>query len=54
MGMSTVTAARILKGQLAGRTGEEEKLAFETFPHLGLAKVKHFACFTCKLNFLTL
>ena len=53
MGMSTVTAARILKGQRAGRTGEEEKLAFETFPHLGLAKVKHFVCFTFTVTFLT-
>ena len=39
MGVSTLTAARILKGQLRGETGEEGKLYMETFPHHGLAKV---------------
>lgn len=38
MGMSTVTAARILQGQLAGKPGEEGALAFERFPHLALSK----------------
>ncbi|MFT5704758.1 MAG: alkaline phosphatase [Shewanella sp.] len=38
MGVSTVTAARILEGQLKGQTGEENSLSFETLPHLGLAK----------------
>ncbi|WP_076407922.1 alkaline phosphatase [Shewanella sp. UCD-KL12] len=38
MGVSTVTAARILDGQLKGKTGEENSLSFETLPHLGLAK----------------
>lgn len=38
MGVSTVTAARILEGQLRGHTGEENSLSFETLPHLGLAK----------------
>ncbi len=38
MGASTVTAARILEGQLAGRTGEENVLSFERFPHLALIK----------------
>ena len=38
MGVSTVTAARILAGQLAGKTGEENSLSFETFPHLALSK----------------
>lgn len=38
MGVSTVTAARILDGQLRGQTGEENSLSFETLPHLGLAK----------------
>ncbi len=38
MGVSTVTAARILEGQLHGRPGEENRLAFETFPHLALSK----------------
>uniref|UniRef100_V9KD00 Alkaline phosphatase n=1 Tax=Callorhinchus milii TaxID=7868 RepID=V9KD00_CALMI len=38
MGIPTVTAARILKGQLQNRTGEETVLAMESFPHLGLSK----------------
>jgi len=38
MGVSTVTAARILAGQLQGQTGEEHLLAFETFPELALVK----------------
>lgn len=39
MSLSTVTAARIRKGQLKGKTGEEEALSFEKFPHMGLSKV---------------
>lgn len=38
MGISTITAARILAGQLAGNTGEEHELAFERFPHVALIK----------------
>jgi alkaline phosphatase len=38
MGMSTITAARIYKGQLAGKSGEENQLAFEHFPNIGLSK----------------
>lgn len=38
MSLATVTAARILEGQLNGRTGEENLLHFETFPHTALAK----------------
>lgn len=38
MGISTQTAARILQGQQAGNTGEENYLSFETFPHSGLVK----------------
>ncbi len=38
MGISTVTAARILEGQLRGETGEENVLAFETLPYVALAK----------------
>ena len=41
MGLSTVTAARTLKGQLQGKTGEETVLEFEKFPYTGLAKVTH-------------
>lgn len=39
MGVTTVTAARILKGQMAGKTGEETSLAMDTFPYLALSKV---------------
>lgn len=38
MGISTVTASRILEGQLAGKPGEENLLSFEKFPHIGLSK----------------
>ncbi|XP_076176953.1 alkaline phosphatase 4-like [Ptiloglossa arizonensis] len=38
MGMSTITAGRIFKGQSKGTTGEEYKLAFEMFPNTGFAK----------------
>lgn len=38
MGVSTVTAARILEGQLNGRDGEKNSLAFEKLPYLALSK----------------
>lgn len=38
MGVSTVTAARILAGQLRGEPGEENLLAFERLPYLALSK----------------
>ncbi|ESE39583.1 alkaline phosphatase [Shewanella decolorationis] len=38
MGVSTITAARILEGQLKGKTGEENSLSFETLPYVGLSK----------------
>jgi alkaline phosphatase len=38
MGLSTVTAARILEGQRRGAAGEENLLAFEQLPHVALAK----------------
>ena len=38
MGVSTVTAARILAGQLEGNPGEENELFFETFPNVALSK----------------
>ena len=40
MSISTVTATRIMKGQMAGNTGEETVLAYEAFPHVGLSKVR--------------
>ncbi|XP_077514921.1 alkaline phosphatase-like [Amblyomma americanum] len=39
MGISTITAARVFKGQLAGKTGETSALIFEKFPHASLSKV---------------
>ncbi|MDO5638365.1 MAG: alkaline phosphatase [Neisseria sp.] len=38
MGISTVTATRILEGQQRGQTGEENLLSFEKFPFSGLSK----------------
>lgn len=38
MGITTLTAARILEGQLRGQPGEENRLSFEEFPYLALSK----------------
>jgi alkaline phosphatase len=38
MGISTVTAIRILDGQRKGMQGEENVLSFEHFPHVALSK----------------
>ncbi|AOS96240.1 Alkaline phosphatase precursor [Microbulbifer aggregans] len=38
MGISTLTAARILEGQLRGEPGEENYLSFERFPYSALIK----------------
>ncbi len=38
MGVSTVTATRILAGQLAGGMGEDHVLPWETFPYTALSK----------------
>lgn len=38
MGISTITAARILEGQQRGGPGEENSLSFEAFPYTGLVK----------------
>ncbi|KAF5909838.1 intestinal-type alkaline phosphatase-like, partial [Clarias magur] len=38
MGVSTVSAARILRGQMDGESGEETALAMDTFPYLALSK----------------
>src|SRR5580765_64738 len=38
MGVSTLTAARILEGQLRGESGEENRLSFEDFPFTALTK----------------
>ncbi|XP_018302351.1 membrane-bound alkaline phosphatase-like [Mycetomoellerius zeteki] len=39
MGMSTLTAARILAGQRHGNPGEETQLAWESFPAVALARI---------------
>ena len=39
MSISTVTAARIYKGQLKGQSGEEEQLSFDKFPYTALSRV---------------
>ena len=39
MDISTSTAARIRKGQLAGKTGEEASLQWDEFQHVALSKV---------------
>ncbi|XP_030560162.1 membrane-bound alkaline phosphatase-like [Drosophila novamexicana] len=38
MSLTTVAAARILKGQRQGKTGEESSLSFEQFPYTGLSR----------------
>lgn len=38
MGISTITAARILEGQMKGKPGEENRLSFENFPYTALVK----------------
>jgi alkaline phosphatase len=38
MGISTVTAARILEGQRRGETGEENRLSFEELPYVAFSK----------------
>uniref|UniRef100_A0A8B9L598 Alkaline phosphatase n=1 Tax=Astyanax mexicanus TaxID=7994 RepID=A0A8B9L598_ASTMX len=38
MGVSTVSAARILRGQMEGHSGEETVLAMDSFPYLALSK----------------
>jgi len=39
MGVPTITAGRILKGQLKSETGEESSLSFDVFPHAAVIKV---------------
>jgi alkaline phosphatase len=38
MGVTTVTASRILEGQMRGESGEENALSFELFPYLAHSK----------------
>lgn len=39
MSITTITSARILKGQRNNQTGEEASLSFEKFPHTALSRV---------------
>lgn len=39
MGMATVTAARIMKGQKNNQKGEDSELAWDKFPAVALSKV---------------
>ena len=43
MGITTNTASRILKGQLAGGTGEEASMVWDEFPHVALSKVSWYS-----------
>lgn len=46
MGVQTVTAGRIFKGQVQKHfAGEEEELVWDTFPHTGLSKVIYIIYF---------
>ncbi|MCY7346529.1 MAG: alkaline phosphatase [Pyrinomonadaceae bacterium] len=38
MGITTLTASRILEGQMRGESGEENELSFEKFPSVALSK----------------
>ena len=45
MSLNTITAARMLKGQLSNHTGEEQLLSWERFPYVALSKVTKFNFF---------
>lgn len=49
MGMTTVTTARILRGQKRGHTGEENELAFDKFEYVALSKVDITFTFSLRL-----
>lgn len=40
MSLTTLAAARIYKGQMEKRSGENEYLSFEKFPFVGMSKVR--------------
>ncbi|KAL1453427.1 hypothetical protein WDU94_007567, partial [Cyamophila willieti] len=50
MGLSTLTASRILKGQKMGISGEEYHLAWDKFPAVALAKVRFYVTFIKFIN----
>lgn len=41
MSITTVTAARIYKGQKVGKPGEEEELSFDKFPFAAFSRVRN-------------
>lgn len=56
MSLTTATAARILRGQRRGQSGEDTDLVWDTFPAVALAKVclNLYYRITCDpLKFLT-
>lgn len=50
MGLATITASRILRGQRDGRPGEETRLAWEHFPAVALARVSATFVLPCWLS----
>ena len=50
MGVSTLTAARILQGQQLGKSGEEGYLSFEKFPFSALVKTYNVDAQTRPVN----
>ena len=56
MDIITTTAARILRGQLDGQTGEEGTLAWEDFPNVALSKVSismlYNRCFSIRIIYV--
>ena len=52
MGMSTLTAARILSGQRQGHTGEEAQLAWDRFPAVALARVSFASSYLSSIQLI--
>ena len=50
MGMSSVTAARIMKGAAKGTKPEGYRLQWDRFPYVGLAKVSSTDCLAQSLG----
>lgn len=47
MGIQTVTAGRIFKGQQKHNSGEESELVWDSFPHTGFSKVSYKSSPVC-------
>lgn len=55
MGISTITSARIYKGQRKRTfSGEEYKMVYEDFPNVALVKVSNSFQTCCRFNILLL